>query len=212
MQFPHAKILLFCKAPLAGEVKTRLIPALGSEGAKQFYVRLLRHILQTVVDARLSPLEIWVTPQDNHPFFADWTGLDCVDLYTQTGEDLGLRMYNAAMDASQRAQELILIGVDCPLMSAAYLQSALTKLHHGYDAVLGPAEDGGYVLLGLKQCQLQLFEQMSWGAETVCEETCRRLNRLKWRWSLLEKRWDVDRPEDLERLARLPQLSKLVTR
>lgn len=207
MQFPDARILLFCRAPLAGKVKTRLIPALGSEAACQLYTRLLRHSLQTVVDAKLCPLEIWVTPDGKHPFFSDWIDLDCVDLFTQSGADLGMRMYNAAVDARGRAQSVVLIGSDCPLMSAAYLQDALAKLQCGYDAVLGPAEDGGYVLLGLRQCPWQLFEQMAWGEETVCAETCRRLNGLNWRWGLLDKQWDIDRPEDLARLESLPHLS-----
>jgi len=208
MQFPEAKILLFCRAPVPGEVKTRLIPALGREGASQLYTRLLQHVLQTVVDARLCPLEIWVTPHNTHPFFLDWIDLDGVELFTQRGEDLGMRMYNAVMDARQRAQFQILIGSDCPLLSAAYLESALTKLHSGYDAVLGPAEDGGYVLLGLRQCHLQLFEQIDWGEDTVCEETCRRLNSMNWLWSLQGALWDIDRPEDLARLAKVPYLSK----
>jgi|TARA_B100000315_G_scaffold251426_1_gene286216 hypothetical protein len=211
MQFPDARILLFCRAPLAGKVKTRLIPTLGSEAAGRLYTRLLRHVLQIVVDARLCALEIWVTPDGKHPFFSEWIELDGVDLFTQSGSDLGMRMYNAAMDAGKRAESVVLIGSDCPVMSAAYLESALTKLHSGYDAVLGPAEDGGYVLLGLRRCHVSLFEQISWGEETVCTETCRRLNSLQWRWSLLGKKWDVDRPEDLARLAGLPQLSGLVS-
>ena len=160
MQFPDARILLFCKAPVPGEVKTRLIPALGTDGACDLYTRLLHHALQTVVDARLCRLEIWVAPDTSHPFFSDWRGMDGVDLFAQSGEDLGMRMCNAAMDAGQRAPHRVLIGGDCPLISAAYLQSALTKLHSGHDAVLGPAEDGGYVLLGLNQCDPRLFDRI----------------------------------------------------
>ncbi|HJN52877.1 MAG: TIGR04282 family arsenosugar biosynthesis glycosyltransferase [Pseudomonadales bacterium] len=211
MQFPDARILLFCRTPQPGKVKTRLIPALGSEAASQLYTRLLRHAVQTVLDAHLCPLEIWVTPDAKHPFFSEWAELDSVELFVQSGADLGMRMYNATMDARMRAQSVVLIGGDCPLMSAGYLESALTKLQRGYDAVVGPAEDGGYVLLGLRQCHLTLFEQINWGAETVCEETCRRLDDLHWRWSLLEELWDIDRPEDLDRLAGVPQLSGLVS-
>jgi hypothetical protein len=85
-------------------------------------------------------------------------------------------------------------------MTADYLARAFALLDGGADAVVGPAEDGGYVLLGLRRMDKRLFEDMAWGTDRVLDQTRERLAVLGWRWQELETLWDVDRPEDLERL------------
>jgi glycosyltransferase A (GT-A) superfamily protein (DUF2064 family) len=98
----------------------------------------------------------------------------------------------------------LLIGCDCPVFSAAYLRDAAAACAGGCHAVFGPAEDGGYVLIGLAcSPSPQLFDNIAWGGATVMRETRARLSRLGWRWTELETLWDVDRPEDLPRLHRL---------
>ena len=98
----------------------------------------------------------------------------------------------------------LLIGSDCPVLTAAYLREAAAACAGGDHAVFGPAEDGGYVLIGLAcSPSPKLFDNIAWGGATVMRETRIRLSRLGWRWTELETLWDVDRPEDMPRLHRL---------
>lgn len=207
-KYPHARILLFCKAPVVGEVKTRLIPALGAEGACELHTRLLQHITATLAEAMLCPSQFWVSPDAEHEFFNRYKANQQVTLRTQQGDDLGQRMLFAAEAAlsgsaagsGEEAEYVLLIGSDCPAVTADYLEAALAKLASGSQAVIGPAADGGYVLLGLRQADVSLFEDMAWGTDAVAEETCRRMNKLAWLWSRLDTLWDVDVPADLEKL------------
>src|SRR6266849_3735909 len=99
-----------------------------------------------------------------------------------------------------RASRAILVGSDIPVLSAQYLRDAERALSGGDDVVIGPAEDGGYVLIGLSRCDAELFREIPWGGPEVLAETRRRIAALRWRLSELPALWDVDRPEDLERL------------
>jgi len=113
-------------------------------------------------------------------------------------------MARAMESALAAGSQGLLIGCDCPALTAAYLREAAAALSGGNDAVLGPAEDGGYVLIGLARSPTaQLFEDIGWGTATVMQETRTRLARGNWRWRELAVLWDVDRPEDLRRLRRL---------
>ena len=114
----------------------------------------------------------------------------------QEGQDLGARMAYAARSALTRAESVILVGTDCPDLSPEFLKAAIAGLEH-QDAVLGPALDGGYVLLGLRSVESSLFERMPWGSDRVAYVTEQRLDALGWQWSRLAPLRDVDRPEDL---------------
>ena len=94
----------------------------------------------------------------------------------------------------------LLIGSDCPALTPEYLREAAAALVNGYDAVIGPAEDGGYVLIGLARVHSSLFERIRWGGPDVLEDTRARFGALGWRCRELDTLWDIDRPEDLERL------------
>ena len=100
----------------------------------------------------------------------------------------------------EKAPTVILVGADCPLLEARHLASAFDWLQQGEDAVLGPAEDGGYVLLGLRRVNRALFRDIPWGGDQVLALTRQRLAQLGWRWRELEPLWDLDRPADLDRL------------
>ena len=97
----------------------------------------------------------------------------------------------------------MIVGADCPSVDKTYLIDALQALGGGTDAVFGPAEDGGYVLVGLTQQHAELFENISWGGAKVMSETTNHLQQSGLSWRLLDKRWDVDRPQDLVRLENL---------
>jgi glycosyltransferase A (GT-A) superfamily protein (DUF2064 family) len=111
-------------------------------------------------------------------------------------------MLDAAVDALGRCSTAVLVGTDSPLLDAGYLEQALEALE-ARDAVLGPAEDGGYVLLGLRRAAPELFTRIPWGTGQVAAITRERMVSLGWDWVELLELWDVDRPADLKRLERL---------
>lgn len=200
MQFPETRILIFTRVPRVGEVKTRLIPALGPEGACAFHVASLQHTVERLANARLAPIELCVTPDtDDRELLALAADFDC-DFSLQQGDDLGQRMAHAARQALLHAESVVLIGTDAPLLDAAYLEQAVMQLDQGADAVMGPAEDGGYVLLGLRRFYPELFSDMPWGGEQVARCTRQRCARLGIRLAELSLLWDVDCPQDLLRL------------
>ena len=195
-------LMVFAKAPIAGQVKTRLISSMGEEAATALSKKLILHSLATVLEANIGPVELWCAPSASHPFFIDCKREFHVELHTQPKGGLGKRMASAFSQTLNRASSALLIGTDSPSLTQADLKEAAEALIQAFDAVIVPAEDGGYVLIGLRHDAPDLFSGISWGTNTVMEETRLRLIKLKWRWHELPQRWDVDRPEDLERLIR----------
>jgi hypothetical protein len=108
-------------------------------------------------------------------------------------------MHRALARALRGAERAVLIGADCPALTPAYLREAIAALE-GADVVLGPARDGGYVLVGARRVAPALFDGIAWGSSRVLDEQRACLRALGWRWSELATLWDVDRPEDLERV------------
>ena len=206
MEYPESRILLFAKAPRAGEVKTRLIPAIGARSAANLYAELLQRTLQQVLTG-LAPLQLWCSPDTSHPLFRRAGEGAQVSLHRQTGDDLGARMGYAARSALAGATSVLLVGGDCPVLDRCHLRSALQWLDAGDDAVLGPAEDGGYVLLGLKRHHPDLFSGIEWGQDSVLRVTRQRLRQLGWNWRELETLWDLDRLPDLQRYRRFQALA-----
>jgi uncharacterized protein len=191
-------VMVFAKAP--GEAKTRLIPALGAAGAAALHRRLVLHCLRAAGDSRLGPVELWCAPDTSDPFFRECERRFGVSLRGQGEGDLGARMQRAFESALAHAARAILVGSDIPALSAQYLRDAERALAGGDDVVIGPAEDGGYVLVGLSRCDPELFRGIPWGGPKVLPETRRRIAALGWRLHELPALWDVDRPEDLGRL------------
>jgi hypothetical protein len=205
-----AIVQVFAKAPVPGQVKTRLIPILGADGATELYRRLVRHTLATAALARVGPIEVWTTAPGQDAFIRSCKRVLGVDAHLQPDGDLGARIYSAAEDGLRRAGGVIVVGADCPTMDLDDLRAARDALAAGDDVVLGPAEDGGYWLIGLARCDPALFAGIAWSTAAVLDATRERLEGLGWRWSELTTRWDVDRPEDLARLAEIRSLSTLV--
>ena len=183
-------IIVFAKAPVAGEAKTRLIPRLGAWRAARLHERLTRQAVRT---ALASGEDVELHGSARHAFFSSLN----VPFQLQRGRDLGERMHRAFARAHGPA---ILIGTDCPELTAADLRSAARFLRAGYDAVLAPAEDGGYALVALRRA-IDIFDGIAWGGPRVYADTVRRL--AGYRWRALRRVWDVDRPEDLERVRSL---------
>jgi rSAM/selenodomain-associated transferase 1 len=193
-------IAVFSKAPRAGEAKTRLIPALGAAGAARLQRRLCLRTLDLACRAANGRVTLWAAPDHRQRFFRAVQAQHGIELRSQAGSDLGERMANAFV---AHAGPLLLIGSDCPALTAAHLAAAATALHDGHDAVFIPAEDGGYVLVGLRRPQPRLFEGIAWGSDQVMAQTRERLMALGLRWLEPATLWDVDRPEDLLRLTGL---------
>jgi len=195
------RIVVFARAPEPGKVKTRLIPALGEAGAAALHRRLVMLSLCAARDAELGSVELWCAPDTRHVFFAECKRGFGVSLHSQREGDIGARMQRALETVLGRARRAILIGADVPALSAQYLRDAEHALSSAHDVVIGPAEDGGYVLIGLSRCDPELFRGIPWGGPQVLAETRRRIAALRWRSLEMPALWDVDRPEDLERLS-----------
>jgi len=184
-------IIVFARAPVPGEAKTRLIPKLGAWRAARLHERLTLHALRT---ARLASGRVELHGTRRHSFFRRLG----VAFRLQRGRDLGERMVHALSKARRPA---ILIGTDCPVLTSADLRRAARWLRGGCDAVLAPAEDGGYALIGLRRARKEFFEGILWGGPQVYADTVKRL--AGYRWRALRRVWDLDRPGDLERFRAL---------
>jgi uncharacterized protein len=192
-------IAVFARAPVAGQAKTRLIPRLGAEGAAALQHALIRRTLETALAADVGSVSLWCAPDCGHPAFIDSSKQFGVPLYPQHGADLGERMFHAFARLC-RQREVLVIGTDCPALTPVQLRTAAYALVEGNDAVFVPAEDGGYVLVGLRHAQASLFYGIPWGRDDVMERTRERLRRAGLRWQELPSSWDVDRPQDIDRL------------
>jgi rSAM/selenodomain-associated transferase 1 len=194
--FPDSVLLVFCKAPIAGQVKTRLRPALTSGQAADAHRRLARMTLERAFRQPLCKVVLYCAPNAGHAFFRQCATDYPLDLADQHGSDLGERMRNAFAEALMHYRQAILIGCDCPSLTADDLRRALTVLENGSDAVVSPATDGGYVLIGVKADQPVLFNDMPWGTAGVMAETRRRAREAGLSLHELEPQWDVDTIED----------------
>ncbi|MDP3017302.1 MAG: TIGR04282 family arsenosugar biosynthesis glycosyltransferase [Deltaproteobacteria bacterium] len=198
----NCRIIVFAKAPIAGAVKTRLLSSLDALVVTALHEKLVLHTLNIAMDSKVGPVELWCTPSVDHPFFIQCANKFRIDLHPQAEGNLGRRMAHALKETLKKSDMALLMGTDCPSLTPEDLKEATMILCQGAQAVISPAEDGGYVLIGLRQYEFTLFEGISWGTGTVLEETRERLSRLRWNWQELTQRWDVDRPEDVERLRR----------
>lgn len=191
---------IFAKAPQPGMAKTRLIASLGEQGAATLHRRLVERTFTTVRAAQVGGVELWCSPSAEHEFFVSLAcGTGCV-LRRQCDADLGTRMSEALRAMLGDMQHAIIVGTDCPTLAAEDLRRAERSLAEGWDVVLGPAEDGGYYLVGLRRPEPRLFEGIEWGSERVLEQTRTRLRALRLRWQETALRWDIDRPADLDRV------------
>lgn len=186
----------FAKAPEPGRVKTRMLPQLSALEACALHEELVRWTCGTLLDSALGAVELWVAGDPAHALFLDCASLGQLTLRRQAGADLGMRMQYALNDGLARADRVLLVGSDCPGLAAPYLLEALRALDDA-DLVLGPALDGGYVLIGAKRPVDAVFVDIGWGGSRVLADTLARALAAGMTVQQLEALQDIDRPEDL---------------
>ena len=207
-KYPSARIAIFAREPKIGAVKTRLAAQIGAEAALRLYLAMLRRVVETVERAALAEFHLWAASGREHEEFLALCNVQ--DIRLQQGEDLGSRMHDAA--AAELAEDgvefVLIVGSDSPALTPEYLEQALEALAAGVEVVLGPARDGGYVLVGLRRSSGELFREVDWGGPDVLRQTLERVREAGLRHQLLESLWDVDDANDLPLLEELrPPLS-----
>lgn len=213
MNHPGGRILVFAREPIAGAVKTRLIPALGADKAAVLYKILLQRSMAEASRVVGTSVELWCSWGQSDPVICESLASQyAASMYRQVGTDLGDRMFAAfSADPPTPDRPVVIIGSDCPAYTADYISRAFRGLRDE-DAVLGPALDGGYVLLGLTRLDPSLFEGITWGGPEVLATTRRRLSELQWRWKELEPLRDIDTASDLAHFPEFASYGDLKTR
>ncbi|HET7911531.1 MAG TPA: TIGR04282 family arsenosugar biosynthesis glycosyltransferase, partial [Pseudolabrys sp.] len=150
-------IAILAKAPIAGYAKTRLIPAIGAHAAAVLQERLTERTVTTAIASGVGPVILCCAPDATHDSFLKMVARLRITLRPQPQGDLGARMLAAAAGS---AGPVLIIGTDCPALTEMHFRSAAAALHDGADVVLIPAEDGGYVLLGMRKAQPALFSNI----------------------------------------------------
>jgi rSAM/selenodomain-associated transferase 1 len=199
-QISNGVLLVFAKTPIPGYVKTRLIPELGIMGAAELYKKMLHRTLGIARQSEFRTIELWCIPDASHPDIVDCIQKYLLDVKIQEGDDLGERMWFAFESVLEKYQYAVLIGCDCPELSAVDLNYARKMLESNYDAILGPVEDGGYHLIGLKKNNRQIFTGIEWGQANVADITRSKMKNLGWTWDELPTKRDVDTIGDIRRL------------
>lgn len=207
-------ITIMAKAPQPGRVKTRLIPALGEQGAARLAQKLLCHTAATAAEAAqqlsAAQVQLCVAPQPQslawQPLRRQWQqSYPQLHWTAQTGGDLGARMQHAVQRNARNGRATILIGMDCPELRTEHLLQAAAALRT-HDAVIAPCADGGYALLALQHPRADIFTDMPWSSERVAALTLCRLHAAGAQVCRLQTLHDVDTAQDLCRLP--PQLLK----
>jgi len=206
VQYSDTIIIIFAREPVEGQVKTRLIPALGEQTATRLYAQLLNHTIANVLNCQLSVLDICITPESQSLYFTQLPFGAHYKLSTQQGNDLGERMYYALSGKLEKFTKAILIGTDCPSLNCHELSRAIRALDY-HDMVFSPAKDGGYVLVGAKQLSSVVFSKINWGSEWVMQQTRNALLKTGLSWQELSLQQDIDNVEDLVHLQLYPQFS-----
>lgn len=202
-RFPQISILLFARTPELGKVKTRLQTMLGPEKTLSLHKAMFNRIFEVIKNSRLAETQLWVTSNGNEDYFVRLAGGD--NVFIQAEGNLGDKMISAITQTLRwpDIKAVVVLGSDCPAVTKDYLNRALSHLQSGSKLVLGPAEDGGYVLIGMSSSYSQLFEEIEWGSDQVFIQTVKKAESIGLEYVTLETLWDVDRPQDLVRLNEL---------
>jgi len=198
-------VQVFAKYPQAGEVKTRLIPTVGEQGAADLQEALLTDLLWRLHGE--FEIELWGTESAAKPIYKKCINDFHVGFRRQkdgegVGGDLGLRMEDAFASAFRRARLPVLVGADCPALDADLIDAMSYELKYGSDAVMVPATDGGYVALGLAVKNYQLFRGIDWGTKRVADQTLEAMFNTGIQCAVFEPVQDVDTIGDVKKVKR----------
>jgi len=194
-----SRLLVFAKAPVPGQVKTRLAAAVGEQAATRLYQHMLAQVLQTA-RAFDPDYTLYLAGDRQHPWLTQHAaGQPCLP---QLGSDLGERMSQALQQGLQGSDSVMLIGTDCPGIDSAYLQQAQQALHD-HDWVIGPALDGGYVLIGCKNFHAAVLDNMPWSQPDLMQQTRRTIRQIGASLFELPPLHDIDTRDDLLHYPRL---------
>lgn len=193
---------IFAKEATEGSVKTRLIPTLGENGALRLHKKLLEYALLNLAQQPLYDCELCLAGAEEKvsEFIVSLGQKYHVPINRQHGSDLGERMFSAIDKGLENNTKVVIVGADCASVDSAYVNDAFLALDY-QDIVIGPAEDGGYVLIGARVSPDGVFNSVDWGSEKVLKQTLSNLKGTRLTHFLLEERWDVDDASDLERLS-----------
>lgn len=203
-RFVDVKVQLFAKRPLPGHCKTRLIPALGPQGAAALHRKMVVHMFDILGKSGCLRVDLWKDSDAADPFWRDIDNQFRPRWHVQSGDNLGQRMQYALSQGYRQQPYRILLGTDCPAMTPYHISALLDALRHGVDAAFIPVEDGGYGAIALSSAaHWRLFRDIPWNTGAVMSCTRQQLQRLGWTWYETPMLWDVDTPEDLSRLKML---------
>lgn len=189
-------LVQFARAPVEGKVKTRMMPWLSASQACELHRELVLWTCETLLASGLGEVELAVAGDASDPIFEQCCAMGPVRFSRQRGSDLGERMYEAIRCGLQGHSKVLLVGSDCPEIDRSYLVRAVSALDKA-PVVLGPAHDGGYVLIGARDIRRQLFQGIEWGSERVYAQTARIMRSEAMAWVELPALGDIDRPADL---------------
>ena len=192
MNKQNCSLIVFTRKPALGKVKTRIQKTMGADMALAIHTQLLTSTLQMASNVDGVSYCVSCSPDCDHPIIDAYEGA----CFIQSGDDLGERMMNALRQQLQHYQYCILIGTDCPQIDSAYINQAFQELKNGNDIVLGPASDGGYVLVGMGQVFSGMFNNIDWGTGRVLEQTMAIIQAHDKTSTLLPVLRDIDDEDD----------------
>jgi uncharacterized protein len=211
-------IAVFCRPLVVGQVKTRLIPALGAAGATDAYAQMVRRTLGVVRNACQrsdGTASLWVAGDCDHPSVVGWCDAFGFSAVAQADGDLGARMADCLQRTCTAHQRTLLIGTDCPVFAPAHLEFAAARLSADCPWVFVPSNDGGYVLIGVHAANAANvsayqapFCDVEWSSERVMAQTRDALNATHMSFAELPELWDVDDIDDFDRAVRLGLLAR----
>jgi len=193
-------LIVFAKQPIPGAVKTRLQPDYTPQRAAAIATCLIRATVALAVSAWPGTVEVRAAPDAEHPLFREIARRFGVSLSAQGAGDLGARMLRAIEDGIERAGAAAVLGCDVPHCAREILIDAGAALARGAN-ILGPAEDGGYYLIGLTVAHPALFADIAWGGPDVCATTLERARAIGVEFTLLPTLRDIDTAADLKSAA-----------
>ena len=199
------RLCVFVKAPELGRVKTRLARHLGAAAACRAHEALVAHVLDRLAGCALTK-ELWVAGDGAHPQVAVWSQRLGAVVQVQPPGDLGVKMHAAVAACCAAGQPALVVGSDLPELDGPYVERAAAALA-AHDLVLGPTEDGGYGLVGLKAPAPLLFKSIAWSTPAVLAETRSRADQLRLSIAELPTTWDVDGIDDWRRFLEFRQSS-----